>query len=135
MTTGATNRKTALLISTSGSFLIPFMASSVNIALPSIGRDLTINAILLSWIATYYLLSTTIFLVPFGKIADIHGWKKTFVYGTGFYTVSSLLLGLSNSALFLIAFLILQGIGAAMMISPSLRATLFRVGPDEWIGV
>jgi EmrB/QacA subfamily drug resistance transporter len=115
MTTGATNRKTALLISASGSFLIPFMASSVNIALPSIGRELTIDAILLSWMATSYLLSTTIFLVPFGKIADIHGRKKTFAYGTGLFTISSLLLGLSNSALFLIAFRILQGIGAAMM--------------------
>jgi EmrB/QacA subfamily drug resistance transporter len=128
MLTDPANRKTALLTSTLSSFLIPFMASSVNIALPSIGRELKINAVLLSWVATSYLLSTAVFLVPFGKIADIYGRKKIFVYGTGVYTVSSLLLAVSPSALLLISFRIVQGIGAAMIFGTAM-AILTSVYP------
>jgi len=72
------NRKPALLVTTLGSFLIPFMGSSVNIALPSIGKEFAMDAVLLSWITTSYLVSAAIFLIPFGRIADIHGRKKTF---------------------------------------------------------
>ena len=122
------NRKTTLLTATLSSFLIPFMASSVNIALPSIGRELKINAVLLSWVATSYLLSTAVFLVPFGKIADIYGRKKIFMYGTGVYTVSSLLLAVSPSALLLISFRIVQGIGAAMIFGTAM-AILTSVYP------
>jgi len=49
------NKKTTLFITASGSFLTPFMGSSVNIALPSMGRELAMDAILLSWVSTGYL--------------------------------------------------------------------------------
>ena len=74
------NKKTTLFITASGSFLIPFMGTSVNIALPSMGRELTMDAILLSWVSTGYLLSAAMFLVPLGRVADIHGRKKIFTF-------------------------------------------------------
>ncbi|MFO7996464.1 MAG: hypothetical protein R6U93_04875, partial [Dehalococcoidia bacterium] len=42
-------------------------------ALPSIGKDLSLDAVTLGWIATAYLLSSAVLLVPFGRIADIYG--------------------------------------------------------------
>jgi len=87
----AATKRAALLIATLTSFLTPFMGASVNIALPSIGREFAIDAVLLSWVATAYLLSAAMFLVPFGRIADIHGRKRIFLYGILTFALSSLL--------------------------------------------
>jgi len=69
----AVSKNAALFITTLASFLTPFGISSVNIALPSIGKAFSMDAILLSWVTTVYLLTSAMFLVPFGKIADIYG--------------------------------------------------------------
>jgi len=111
-----TNKRFALLIATLSSFLTPFMGSSLNIALPSIGKEFTMDAVLLSWVATAYLLSAAMFLVPFGRIADIYGRKMVFTYGMLIYTFSSFLSGVSVSAVMLISLRILQGIGGAMIL-------------------
>ncbi len=108
-------KRTVLVVATMASFLTPFMGSSINIALPSIGREFAMDAILLGWVATSYLLAAAVFLVPFGRIADIYGRKKIFTYGISIYTLASLLAALSPSALVLIAFRVLQGIGSAMI--------------------
>jgi len=111
----AVNKRPALVITTLASFLSPFGISSVNIALPSIGKDFSMDAILLSWVTMAYLLSSAMFFVPFGKIADIHGRKKIFTYGILFFTLSSAGCAISNSAALLICFRILQGVGAAAL--------------------
>ncbi|MBU7028192.1 MAG: MFS transporter [Theionarchaea archaeon] len=108
-------KRSALLVATVGSFLTPFMSSSINIALPSLGKEFAMDAVLLSWVNTSYLLSAAVFLVPFGRIADIYGRKKVFTYGIIIYTVSSLLSGVSPSAYFLLFFRILQGMGGSMI--------------------
>ena len=115
----AVNKRIALLVATLASFLTPFMSSSVNIALPSIGKEFSMDAVLLSWVATSYLLSAAMFLVPFGKIADIKGRKKVFLYGILIYTLSSFLCAVSTSAIMLISSRILQGIGSAMIFGTS----------------
>jgi len=109
------NKKTTLFITASGSFLTPFMGSSVNIALPSMGRELAMDAILLSWVSTGYLLSAAMFLVPLGRIADIHGRKKIFTLGIWVFTFCSLLLGMAASSWMVLTLRILQGIGGAMI--------------------
>jgi EmrB/QacA subfamily drug resistance transporter len=91
------------------------MASTVNIAIPSVGKELSLDAVTLGWIATAYLLSSAVLLVPFGRIADIYGRKRIFTWGIGIFTFSSLLSGLANSATMLIAWRVLQGIGGAML--------------------
>jgi EmrB/QacA subfamily drug resistance transporter len=108
-------KRVVLLVATIASFIFPFMASTVNIALPSLGKELSLDAVTLGWIATAYLLSSAALLVPFGRIADIYGRKKIFTYGIGIFTFSSLLSGLANSATMLIAWRVLQGIGGAML--------------------
>lgn len=98
-----------------GSFLTPFMGSSVVVALPSIGKEFTLNAGLLNWIATSFVLTTAVFVVPCGKFADIYGRKKVLIYGLSIFTLSSILCGLSVSAFMLILFRALQGVGGAMI--------------------
>ncbi|RIK56694.1 MFS transporter, partial [candidate division KSB1 bacterium] len=63
----------ALVVAVVASFLTPFMGSSVNIALPLMARDFAMDVVRLSWVATAFLLSAAMFLVPFGRLADIHG--------------------------------------------------------------
>jgi MFS family permease len=74
-------QRAALIIAGLASFLAPFMGSSINIALPTIGRQFRADAVTLSWVATGYLLAAAMFLVPFGRLADIIGRKKIFVAG------------------------------------------------------
>jgi EmrB/QacA subfamily drug resistance transporter len=121
-------KKAALLVAVLASFLTPFMVSSINIALPAIGKEFALNAVLLSWVPTSYLLAAAMFLVPFGRLADIYGRKKIFTYGIILYTASSLLLAAASSAAFLIVFRVLQGIGSAMIFSTGM-AILTSVYP------
>ena len=111
----AAMKRSTLVIATLASFVTPFMGSSINIALPSIGKEFQIDAVLLSWIATSYLLAAAISLVPFGRLADIHGRKRIFKYGIYAFTLTSLLCAVSNSAPMLIIFRVLQGVGSAMI--------------------
>ena len=113
ITDDAGTKRFVLLITTLAAFLSPFSISSVNIALPSIGQEFLMDAISLSWVTTAYLLTTAMFLVPFGKIADIYGRKRIFTYGIVTFTLASIGSSISNSAAVLICFRILQGIGAA----------------------
>jgi len=109
------DKKAALLVSTAASFMTPFMASTVNIALPSIGRAFVMDAIALSWVATAYLLAAAMFLVPFGRLADIYGRKRIFIYGVVAYTVVSLLSAAAPTGTFLILLRGLQGVAGAMI--------------------
>lgn len=117
-----------LVIATLTSFLPPFMASSINIALPAIGAEFNMDAVLLGWIATSYLLSAAIFMVPFGKLADIYGMKKIFILGLCIFTASSLLAMVAPSSSILIAARVLQGFGSAMIFGTG-TAILVNVFP------
>jgi len=129
----AINKSPALFITTLASFLTPFGISSVNIALPSIGKTFSMDAILLSWVTTVYLLTSAMFLVPFGKIADIYGRKRMFTYGIMTFILGSAGSAISNSAAMLICFRILQGIGASA-IYPIGAAILTSAFPARELG-
>ena len=129
----AVSKSPALFITTLASFLTPFGISSVNIALPSIGNTFSMDAILLSWVTTVYLLTSAMFLVPFGKIADIYGRKRMFTYGIMTFILGSAGSAISNSAAMLICFRILQGIGASA-IYPIGAAILTSAFPARELG-
>jgi len=109
------NKRAALFATTIGAFLIPYGASSINIALPAMGNDLKMNAVLISWVGTLYLLSAAIFLVPFGRLADIYGRKRFFFWGIIIFTIASVLKSFSTTIVFLFAMQFINGIGAAMV--------------------
>ena len=117
-----------LVITAAAAFLTPFMAASVNIALPSMGKEFLMDAVLMGWVATSFLLSGAVFLVPFGRVADIYGRKKIFTYGFSVFTAASILCAVATSAFLFIIFRVLQGVGAAMIWGTSL-AILTSVFP------
>lgn len=116
------------MLAMTSSFITPFMGSSINIALPDIAREFSMNAVLLSWVPTSYLLAAAAFLVPFGRIADIHGRKKIFLYGMWIFTIGTVMCALATSSWFLIGSRIVQGIGGAMVFGTSI-ALLTSVYP------
>lgn len=125
------NKTPILLIATLASFLTPFMGTSINVALPTIANELTVNAILLSWITTSFFLTSAMFAVPLGRIADIYGMKKIFVYGIVILTISSFLAAISPSAEFLIITRVIQGIGSAMIFVTGLAIIMSVFPPQE----
>ena len=124
-------KKSALIIATLNSFITPFMGSSINIALPAIEKDLQVDAVLLSWIATAYLLAVAVSLVPFGRLADIYGRKKIFTVGVILFTLSSILCAISLSTPMLLFFRILQGIGNAMVFATGMAILVSIYPPRE----
>lgn len=127
----SSEKKAVLALVMMSSFLTPFMASSINVALPDIASEFSMDAVLLSWVATSYLLAAAIFLVPFGRIADIKGRKRVFVYGLWVFTFSSLLCALSTSDWLLISFRIAQGVGSAMMFGTGTAMLISAYPPQE----
>ncbi|MEO0136828.1 MAG: MFS transporter [candidate division WOR-3 bacterium] len=115
-----TNRRNIVLfVTTLGSFLTPFMGSALNVALPAIGREFNINALLLSWIPTSYLLAAAMTLVPIGRIADMIGRVKVFFGGVIIFSIFSLLCGVTNNIAFFLVWRAIQGLGGAMIFGTS----------------
>ncbi len=98
-----------------GLFMIMLDNTVVNVALPSIARDLKIGISELEWIVTGYALVFAALLITGGKLADMFGRRKIFVIGLAIFSLSSLACGLAPSASFLIGARCAQGIGAALM--------------------
>ena len=109
------NERLVLLITSLASFLTPFMSSSVNVALPAIGREFSVSAVALGWVATSFLLAAAVGLVPIGRLADLRGRRRVFTTGLVVYTAGSFLCALAPSHLVLIAFRVVQGSGGAMI--------------------
>ncbi|MFH1118752.1 MAG: MFS transporter [Bacteroidota bacterium] len=122
--------KSVLFITTISSFLTPFMGSAINIALPAIGKELGMNTLILGWVATSYLVTAAVFLLPFGKLADRNGRKRLYISGIILFGFASLLTAFSWNSAFLIAARLLNGIGGAMIYSTAL-AILTSAYPKE----
>ena len=106
-----------LLATTISSFTTPFMGSSVNVALPMIGRDFSMSALSLGWVASSFLLAAAIMLLPIGRLADIYGRRIFFLWGSLIFALSSLLCIWSWTESIFIAMRVVQGIGGAMIFS------------------
>jgi MFS family permease len=117
-------KRSVMLVSAFAAFLTPFLSSAINLALPAIGKDLQATAISMGWIASSFILSSAIFLLPFGRLADIIGRKRVFTYGILLFTISTSLI------ITLILLRIFQGIAGAMIFGTSLAiiTSVFPVG-------
>ncbi len=111
-------RMVALVITTVSSFLTPFMAASVIVALPSMGREFRMDPVLLTWTVTSFLLAVGVFLVPMGRVADICGRKRVYLIGIILFAFTSLLCASARSGQALIVYRFFQGVGAAMTFGP-----------------
>jgi len=129
----AHSRNTALFIAILAGFLTPFDLSAVTIALPTIAEEFSMDAIQMGWVSTAYLLASAVFLVPFGRIADIYGRKKVFATGLAIFTLASFLMIFAPSALAVILLRVLQGFGSAMIFGTAV-AILTSTTPAEHRG-
>ena len=114
-------------------FVVVLDASIVNVALPSIGRDLDFAQDDLSWVVNAYTLTFGGFLLLGGRLADLLGRRRMFVYGMWLFALASLVGGLAQSDVMLIAARAVQGLGAAL-ISPaalSILTTTFAEGNER----
>lgn len=109
------NKNILLFLIILTSFVNPFLGAAVNIALPKIAEAFAMNAVTMSWVGMTFLLSSAIFLVPMGKVADIVGRKKIFLIGNIVLTGSSVLCAFSTSTEMLLISRVIQGAGGAMI--------------------
>jgi MFS family permease len=126
-----TLKRSVLLVTAFAAFLTPFLGSAINLALPAIAKDFNTTAIELGWIASSFILSAAMFLLPFGRLADIVGRKKIFTYGISLFSLSSFLIIFSWNIESLIIFRIIQGIAGAMIFGTSLAILTSVFGPGE----
>jgi sugar phosphate permease len=124
-------KKIILLVASLSSFLVPFTGSSIIVALPSMALQFHVNAVTLGWITSAYIIAAAVFIVPFGRYADIVGRKKIFLSGVLIFTIASLACAFAPSEEILIAFRFLQGIGGAMLFSTSVAIVTQVYGPGE----
>jgi EmrB/QacA subfamily drug resistance transporter len=114
-------------------FMTILDVSIVNVALPSIGRDLNFSQENLQWVITAYAIAFGGFLLLGGRAADLLGRRRVFLVGVVIFTVASLVCGLAQSEGMLIASRAVQGFGGAI-ISPaalSIVMTSFEEGADR----
>jgi EmrB/QacA subfamily drug resistance transporter len=124
-------RRPVLLIAVIAAFMAPFMGSAINLALPAIGDEFSANAINLTWVVNSYMLSSAIFLLPSGKVADIAGRKRVFRMGLILFTLSTLMIVFVKSFLLLILLRVAQGISSALIFSTSLAIIASVFPPGE----
>jgi EmrB/QacA subfamily drug resistance transporter len=124
-------KRSVLLVSTFAAFLTPFLTSAVNLALPSIGKELHANAISLGWVISSFILTSAIFLLPFGRLGDIVGRKKIFTLGILLFTISTFLIIFSGSIVSLIVLRIFQGFSTAMIFGTSMAILTSVFQPGE----
>jgi len=123
----------ALALLAATQFVIVLDASIVNVALPSIGKDLNFSQDNLSWVVNAYTLTFGGFLLLGGRLADLLGRRKMFMIGLILFSLASLAGGLAQSEGWLIIARGVQGLGAAI-VSPaalSIVTTTFREGSER----
>ncbi|HWG13995.1 MAG TPA: MFS transporter [Streptosporangiaceae bacterium] len=96
----------------------------VNVALPTIQRDLHLSVSGLEWVVSSYLLVFAGLLLAGGRLADHYGRRRIFLVGLVIFTASSLASGLAGDAAVLIASRAVQGLGAALMVPTTLAIIL-----------
>ena len=129
----ATNPWVVLVLICFAQFMVVLDATVVNVALPSIQKDLGMTETNLQWVVNAYTLVFGGFLLLGGRAGDLLGRKRLFLGGVVVFTAASLLDGLSTSSGMLIGARALQGLGAAF-ISPAALAiisTTFKEGSDR----
>ena len=113
------------------SFVVPFMASSVNLAIPDMGVQFNCSAFMLSWVMNSYLLSSAAFLLPLGRLADLLGRREVYLFGLVVFFSASLLCSFAWSIETLILFRVIQGIGSSAMFGTGIAILTLAFPPES----
>ncbi|MHA7143640.1 MFS transporter [Arthrobacter sp. TmT3-37] len=117
---GTSSGRWVLSATVLGSGIVGIDATVVNVALPTIGRDLGTDFAALQWIVTGYTLTLASFILLGGSLGDRFGRRRVFLVGVAWFAAASLLCGLAPDAGLLVAARALQGIGGALLTPGSL---------------
>jgi EmrB/QacA subfamily drug resistance transporter len=117
-----------------GLFMIMLDNTIVNVALPSIERDLHIGISELEWVVNGYALTFAVLMLTGGKLADMLGRRRIFILGLLIFTASSLACGLAPNADMLIGARVVQGAGSALM-NPATLSIITATFPPRQRGM
>lgn len=115
-----TGRAWTLLAVSLGTFMTYLDNNIINVAIPTIQRDLNLSQSGIEWVVSAYLLLFAGLLLASGRLADVFGRRRLFIVGLAIFTVASLAAGLSGRVDVLIASRAVQGFGAALLTPPTL---------------
>ncbi|MGG7213131.1 MFS transporter [Clostridium nigeriense] len=104
---------TILLVILPMIFMTTLDSSIVNVALPTMAKELGTTMAGIEWVVTSYLIAICALILLFGRFGDIIGKSRVFRFGVAVFTIGSLLCGLSNSLITLIISRVIQAVGAA----------------------
>ena len=123
----------ALIVLCLGSLMIVLDTTIVNVALPSIRQDLGFTETSLAWVVNAYLLTFGGFLLLGGRLGDLFGHRRLFLFGIALFTLASLACGLATSQHVLVGARAVQGLGGAIVsaVSLSLIMTMFTEAGDR----
>jgi len=123
----------ALYMLCAGELMIVLDTTIVNVALPSIQTDLAFSDATLVWVINAYMLTYGGFLLLGGRLGDLYGQRRLFLFGVTLFTVASLVCGISTSQGMLVAARAVQGLGGAVVsaIALSLIINLFTETTDR----
>ncbi|MCD1295297.1 MFS transporter [Methanocella sp. CWC-04] len=127
------NRYVILAVILIGVLMAVLDGFMISIALPTITMFFNVNVAQSQWVITGYLISMTCLFIVFGRVSEYTGKVKLFMTGFAIFTLSSLACGLASSIDQLIAFRIIQGIGASMVAGIS-GAMIYHAFPQNEIG-
>lgn len=128
------HRKSALVI-VAGAFMMDLIdLTIVNVALPSIQRDLGAGAAAMQWMVAGYAVAFAVLLITGGRLGDTHGYRRLFMVGVAGFTATSLLCGAAVSPAMLVLSRLAQGAAAALMLPQVMSLIQVMYPPAERIG-
>ncbi|MDK6028611.1 MFS transporter [Ignisphaera sp. 4213-co] len=129
---------TVLSVTTLVNFLTGFNARLAVVGLPTIARDLNADIYQIIWIVQGYILGSTILQLIVGRLSDLFGRVRLFNVGIAIFGLGAFMSGISSSSLLLIVSRIVQGVGAAFLISLTVTILTDNAPPTRlatWLGV
>src|SRR5512146_1571647 len=120
-----------LSVTTIGALMASIDSTIVILGLPDMMVKLHADLVEMIWVIMSYILVSTVFLLTFGRVADMLGRVRMYNLGFVVFTIGSALCGFSTSALQLILFRLVQGSGAAMMVVNSVAIITEACPPNE----
>ena len=115
LTGGIAYKWVVLSVTTVGALMAAIDSTIVILGLPEMMTELHADLIEMIWVIMGYILVSTVFLLTFGRVADMFGRVRMYNLGFVIFTIGSALCGFSQNATQLILFRLVQGSGAAMM--------------------
>ena len=114
-----------------GVFLATIDGSIVNVALPTLVKDLNTDFTTIQWVVLAYLLTISTLMLSIGRWADMIGKKRIYTWGFVVFTLGSLACGISTTVYMLITFRVVQAIGSAMMMALGMAIVTENFPPQE----